>query len=145
MGWMVSVLGFFAFRYCVYVGLLSKPSWTAPHGCLEAQEVLPFDPDVFSLDNVSSECYICLEAFGPEKEIRRTKCGHCFHSECLGNWFEMSRHCPVCRSDLSHRGEHFVTVTSAAPPERWSDAPIVVGRPTTEDEEAPAASAAAEV
>lgn len=28
-----------------------------------------------------------------------TKCGHSFHGECLGNWFDRNAKCPLCLSE----------------------------------------------
>jgi len=69
-------------------------------------ETLSYDADLFSREGevedgkYPSECCICCENFGPEMEIKRTPCNHCFHKECLGNWLKVTTSCPLCRNDL---------------------------------------------
>lgn len=46
-------------------------------------------------------CPICMEAFGPEKEVRLTPCKHLFHGPCLSGWLQVSRCCPMCRHDFT--------------------------------------------
>ena len=64
-------------------------------------EVLPFDEGpVFE---AHPDCCICFRAFDNSVEIRRTDCGHVFHSDCLLAWLERSLTCPLCRDDLTKR------------------------------------------
>ena len=51
-----------------------------------------------------TECSICLEdlrngAGMPEEEgaIGMLPCGHCFHSDCVGQWLSREARCPLCR------------------------------------------------
>jgi hypothetical protein len=43
-------------------------------------------------------CAICQENVSCATRIRR--CGHCFHRECISEWFTMNSRCPVCRHDI---------------------------------------------
>ncbi|KAH7190672.1 hypothetical protein BKA60DRAFT_663790, partial [Fusarium oxysporum] len=48
----------------------------------------------------SSElCAICLEVFDSSETVRRLKCEHVYHQECIDRWFR-GRHftCPLCKS-----------------------------------------------
>ncbi|KAH6953924.1 hypothetical protein BKA56DRAFT_459374, partial [Ilyonectria sp. MPI-CAGE-AT-0026] len=42
---------------------------------------------------------ICLELFGDLDSVRRLKCEHVFHRQCIDPWFQR-RHfnCPLCKS-----------------------------------------------
>eukprot|EP00928_Gymnodinium_smaydae_P027801 TRINITY_DN21381_c0_g2_i1.p1 TRINITY_DN21381_c0_g2~~TRINITY_DN21381_c0_g2_i1.p1 ORF type:complete len:329 (-),score=39.66 TRINITY_DN21381_c0_g2_i1:198-1184(-) len=90
----------------IFVFVLTMMSWieestsdiSAPTGTLEAQAVVEYDPEAFAENR---ECSICMQEFDSVTPIRRTTCGHCFHEECLKNWFKTGRTCPVCRADLS--------------------------------------------
>ena len=43
-------------------------------------------------------CAICQEAVTCATRIRA--CGHCFHSQCIHEWFSMNTRCPICRHDI---------------------------------------------
>ena len=43
-------------------------------------------------------CTICQEPVECATRIRH--CGHCFHSQCISEWFTMNTRCPVCRHDI---------------------------------------------
>jgi len=45
-------------------------------------------------------CPICMELFGEDKEVRLTPCKHVFHGPCLSGWLQVSRCCPMCRTDF---------------------------------------------
>lgn len=47
--------------------------------------------------SAESTCVICMESFDEEQTINRPPCGHIFHSDCLNQWLERSRSCPICR------------------------------------------------
>jgi len=81
----------------------------ADAGVLEALETVTFDPELFATEGVeddprpAGDCCCCTEAFGHDKEIKRTPCSPCqhyFHKECLEQWLKRARTCPLCRSDL---------------------------------------------
>ena len=57
-----------------------------------------------------TECSICLESLSVrpdgaaagaaadgEDAIGMLPCGHCFHSECIGEWLQREARCPLCR------------------------------------------------
>eukprot|EP00930_Biecheleria_cincta_P005919 TRINITY_DN106880_c0_g1_i1.p1 TRINITY_DN106880_c0_g1~~TRINITY_DN106880_c0_g1_i1.p1 ORF type:complete len:359 (+),score=57.70 TRINITY_DN106880_c0_g1_i1:28-1077(+) len=84
--------------YMMRNGMLHS-SAAAPAGTLEAQEVVSCStlPD-------GAECSICLDGFSSNMEIRRTACGHAFHSTCLKGWLNVNHTCPLCREDLAAGG-----------------------------------------
>lgn len=43
-------------------------------------------------------CTICQEPVECATRIRR--CGHCFHGQCIAEWFTMNTRCPMCRHDI---------------------------------------------
>jgi hypothetical protein len=43
-------------------------------------------------------CAICQENVECATRIRH--CGHCFHGDCISEWFTMNTRCPVCRWDI---------------------------------------------
>jgi len=98
--WTFCVVPAFVVKFGARAGYFHMQA-EARHGCLEAQQVVPFDPAVFNGDIAPCDCYVCLDDFGPEEDIRQTTCGHYFHGACLGRWLQQSTGCPVCRADLS--------------------------------------------
>ena len=50
---------------------------------------------------LESACPICQEDMVQGSRIRRiTRCNHPFHLDCIGQWFEQSCVCPICRTDI---------------------------------------------
>lgn len=45
-------------------------------------------------------CSICQTTV-ENKIVRRLKCSHLFHANCIDKWLCMSRSCPLCRQDVS--------------------------------------------
>ncbi|CAL4972311.1 unnamed protein product [Urochloa decumbens] len=53
--------------------------------------------DVLDGDGAAPSCSICFEEAA--EATRLPGCGHGFHSECIGKWFQKASTCPVCRRD----------------------------------------------
>ena len=56
---------------------------------------------VFSFRSNSSsshekECTICTDPFQTGDTLRRLPCLHTFHRDCIDEWFQRSRKCPIC-------------------------------------------------
>eukprot|EP00435_Cladocopium_sp_Y103_P004330 s2535_g1.t1 len=83
--------------YMMRHGMLHSAENAAPKGTIEKQEIVHFGQHDFG-DNPS--CSICLEDWSAQKEIRKTVCGHCYHTTCLKGWLNVNRNCPLCRTDL---------------------------------------------
>lgn len=56
-------------------------------------------PSCHSLD-CEGTCVICLETMQVDYVIRRFKCGHSFHDECIIEWLTKENSCPICRSPV---------------------------------------------
>ena len=59
----------------------------------EARHGVPADPA--EVAERGGECSICQERFRDPTKLR---CGHVFCEECVGEWFERERTCPLCRA-----------------------------------------------
>jgi hypothetical protein len=97
----------------------------APQDIIERLPTLRYDADRFSDDAPSGypkACPVCLDAFGEDRPITGTPCGHAFHTHCLGGWLQVARSCPLCRMDVTElqRGNGSAA-TAAAPSSDASD------------------------
>lgn len=45
---------------------------------------------------LQNKCAICL-CTQHEHTHQKLECGHCFHKDCIGKWFQRSALCPMCR------------------------------------------------
>ena len=45
-------------------------------------------------------CSICLEEFEYNQELKKLKCNHIFHKECLESWINDKKICPLCRTGI---------------------------------------------
>lgn len=54
--------------------------------------------------NDGSECAICLQPTDDADRVSQLMCGHEFHSACVIQWFQQSKHgqCPTCRRCGGH-------------------------------------------
>lgn len=90
----------------------------APLGTLQRFQSVAFNPQHSAGDAnglCSPECTICLLAWATGDAIKVTPCGHAFHEECLGNWLQTARTCPICRCDLV-LGAHIANLPAGDPP-----------------------------
>ncbi|CAK9166950.1 unnamed protein product [Ilex paraguariensis] len=47
------------------------------------------------------ECAVCLSMLEEGEEIRKLKCKHTFHKDCLDQWLQLDKAtCPLCRSNV---------------------------------------------
>lgn len=61
----------------------------------QAQITAGVDRHIGVMDTV---CSICQENVTCATRIRG--CGHCFHDQCIAQWFSMNPRCPMCRYDV---------------------------------------------
>mmetsp|Transcript_148933 Transcript_148933/g.478547 ORF Transcript_148933/g.478547 Transcript_148933/m.478547 type:complete len:133 (-) Transcript_148933:513-911(-) len=58
----------------------------------------------YQMAHESGSCAVCLAAIGDQEFVRRLKCEHTYHRECIDTWL-LSRsrrpNCPLCRKVLS--------------------------------------------
>lgn len=96
---------------------LPRSPAAAPEELIEQLPEVRFDPATFNDEGAAgtfpSSCPVCLEAFGADRTIKRTPCGHVFHTDCLGGWLQVARSCPLCRLDLTSEGT--ATANTSAP------------------------------
>jgi len=45
-------------------------------------------------------CTICIEDLVPGAEVRRLRCGHVYHRECVDAWLRRSRLCCLCKQAI---------------------------------------------
>ena len=50
--------------------------------------------------NMEKTCSICLEAFIIGKKYITLPCFHFFHEQCIDDWFEKSKSCPICKIEI---------------------------------------------
>ena len=59
---------------------------------------------VYTAEGDVGECSICMENIQTQQEFRRLPCSetvnHCFHKQCIDEWFQTKTNCPNCRSNL---------------------------------------------
>jgi hypothetical protein len=49
------------------------------------------------MNKMIDKCTVCQFDYEENEKIRQLKCGHCFHCECVDNWLEKDKKCPVCK------------------------------------------------
>lgn len=67
-----------------------------------------------------TRCSICYEDMLPNGKSKRLSCGHCYHADCLQQWFQSNSTCPYCRTDLLRpkRLSANAATANGEPPER---------------------------
>lgn len=50
---------------------------------------------------VENVCSICLNPFHVGLKVKKTKCNHIFHKECINSWLEKNLTCPICRTVIN--------------------------------------------
>ncbi|RID51186.1 hypothetical protein BRARA_H01870 [Brassica rapa] len=65
----------------------------------------PFNPAIasssssssaFDDDDTDDACSICLESFTPQDPATVTSCKHEYHLQCIIEWSQRSKECPIC-------------------------------------------------
>lgn len=72
----------------------------APPGCVEQLRVVLLNEFP---NSYQKECCICMSDYKEGEVIVATPCQPCehiFHKRCCQEWLQLSRTCPVCRTDL---------------------------------------------
>jgi hypothetical protein len=52
------------------------------------------------IDNICSDCTICLCNIEKKDKCKKLPCNHTFHSECITKWLNVDLHCPICRFEI---------------------------------------------
>jgi len=56
---------------------------------------------IVDVDKFSEVCTICIEEFKQDEKVRKLKCGHEFHIECIDEWKQRgNRTCPNCNENF---------------------------------------------
>lgn len=71
------------------------------------------------VNSPETNCAICQEAVPCATRIRA--CGHCFHHQCIAQWFSMNTRCPVCRHDIRDLQRGSANVNNAQSSRVYSD------------------------
>ncbi|KAF8936298.1 hypothetical protein BGZ58_004363 [Dissophora ornata] len=50
-------------------------------------------------------CAICLCDYEDEEELRKMRCNHYFHKDCVDEWLRLNRNCPLCKRDIDEQAE----------------------------------------
>lgn len=69
--------------------VIIRPS---PQQIEQATQVQPSAPNTV--------CVVCQEEIRTVTMTRIRHCNHCFHDDCLGEWFTQNPRCPTCRYDI---------------------------------------------
>lgn len=60
--------------------------------------------ELVSLEDIhdgTDACGVCLLDFETDDEIKKTRCEHYFHAECIGKWLsECNTTCPTCQAEV---------------------------------------------
>ncbi|KAK3836950.1 MAG: hypothetical protein JOS17DRAFT_713678 [Linnemannia elongata] len=77
-------------------GAAGKPQDAAsPHGSSSSPvEYLTLE------DEQDAVCAICLCEYEDDEELRKMRCTHYFHKECVDEWLRLHRNCPLCKRDI---------------------------------------------
>ncbi|KAL4368681.1 hypothetical protein GQ457_05G015040 [Hibiscus cannabinus] len=53
------------------------------------------------MDQSSNECTVCLSELEEGEKVRKLKCKHTFHKDCLDRWLQQCwATCPLCRTKV---------------------------------------------
>ena len=67
------------------------------------EDILEKNTNIIKYSELTSTdicCSICLEGYEESSTIRKLKCSHLFHKDCIDPWLlKESYKCPVCRND----------------------------------------------
>lgn len=44
----------------------------------------------------ASDCHICIEKFERNRKFKMLKCSHEYHADCIDEWLNIEKRCPVC-------------------------------------------------
>lgn len=67
--------------------------------------------ELINEDQPKIECAICLVEMSetPTEPALLTTCGHTFHENCLIHWLGRNETCPVCRKQVTHPDENYIS------------------------------------
>lgn len=66
------------------------------HTCARSKVICMED----ALEEEENVCSICLDEFTDDDPVAETCCGHGYHLQCIMQWAQRSRECPLCFEQL---------------------------------------------
>ncbi|CAF3435785.1 unnamed protein product [Rotaria sp. Silwood1] len=81
---------------------LTMPDETPVVGLTDSElERLPTMIFTKSCTNIEDDdkCAVCLSEYIGGEKLKRLRCKHFFHSECIDPWLKTSTRCPICRGE----------------------------------------------
>jgi len=71
-------------------------------GGLTSAEILAIPIELYSnsgsVENKPNMCSLCIKSFKGKEELRRLRCGHRFHVNCIDDWLKQLAACPDCKA-----------------------------------------------
>jgi hypothetical protein len=72
--------------------------WQVPVRRIASEEEIGRVPmHAHSASDGEVTCSVCLEDAVPGDALKKTRCGHSFHGDCIDQWLRKNVTCPVCR------------------------------------------------
>ena len=84
--------------YLKYVSCFNSVTDNASINPIDNLQTLIITNNNDILDDV---CSICLEEFKYDEELKKLKCDHIFHKDCLEPWLTNNNKCPICRAIIN--------------------------------------------
>ena len=84
--------------YLKYVSCFNSVTDNASINPIDNLQTLIITNNNDILDDV---CSICLEEFKYDEELKKLKCDHIFHKDCLEPWLNNNNKCPICRAIIN--------------------------------------------
>ncbi|CAF0843452.1 unnamed protein product [Adineta steineri] len=84
---------------------LTIPDETPVVGLTDSElERLPTIIYTKSCTNIEADdkCAVCLSEYASGEKLKRLRCKHFFHSECIDPWLKTSTRCPICRGEQTN-------------------------------------------
>lgn len=72
----------------------------ASSNLLTLKSSLPFYNVTEDFKTKLPECAICFNDFMINEELPELPCKHYFHEQCLLQWFQITKSCPLCRKNI---------------------------------------------
>ena len=82
--------------YLKYVSCFNTVTDNTPINPIDNLQTLIITNNI--IDDV---CSICLEEFKYDEELKKLKCDHIFHKDCLEPWLNNNNKCPICRAIIN--------------------------------------------
>eukprot|EP00743_Colponemidia_sp_Colp-15_P008110 GILK01008791.1.p1 GENE.GILK01008791.1~~GILK01008791.1.p1 ORF type:complete len:223 (-),score=7.04 GILK01008791.1:194-862(-) len=82
-----------------YEGLLALDDTVKKRG-VSKRKLTSLASRVARRADVSKECLVCQDKYVTGAAILQLPCKHEYHKQCISQWFESNRTCPVCRHEV---------------------------------------------